>query len=265
MVQEARVDDDDIFGVGIAMPGPVGIRTGRPGRPPALPGWEGVDIPSTIGRRFPVPVVVDRDGNAEALGEYWSAWRHEVDDLLYVKCGTGMGCGIILDGRIHRGAESAAGEIGHVRVHAAGERPCFCGQTGCLATIASGRVLTEAMQALDKPVRDTCDVVGLAVDGDPEAVAAVYTAGTAVGEALVGAVNLLNPSVLVVGGDLAGADVLLTGVRDAFDNRTLGLASRSLRITGTSQSERSGIIGAAITILDDVLAPTAIDRLLDAA
>ncbi len=110
--------DADVRGIGIGVPGPVEHATGRPRNPPIMPGWDGYPIPERFADRYQVPVLVDNDVNIMALGEHWTHWR-EVDHLLLVKVGTGIGCGIIVDGRIHRGADGAAGDIGHIRVAAA--------------------------------------------------------------------------------------------------------------------------------------------------
>ena len=104
-------------GIGIGVPGPVEHATGRPRNPPIMPGWDGYPIPERFADRYRVPVLVDNDVNIMALGEHWTNWR-EVDHLLFIKVATGIGCGIVVDGRIHRGAEGAAGDIGHIRVAA---------------------------------------------------------------------------------------------------------------------------------------------------
>ena len=253
----------EVLGVGIGTPGPVDFRSGTPVNPPVLAGWHGADIRRAIQSRHDVPVVVDNDANAEAIGEYRTNWRGRADDLLYVKCGTGIGCGVVVSGAIHRGAEGASGEIGHIAVSGASHLVCRCGNTGCLEAVASGRALAEQLRAAGHDVANAREVVALLRSGEADATRLVRAAGRALGEVLAGAVNLLNPAAIVVGGDLAAADeVLLAGVRELIYQRATVLATRSLRIERTSHTDRLGIIGAAVTVLDVVLAPGEIDRMV---
>ena len=116
------------------MPGPVEFDTGRPVNPPIMPGWDGFDIPGWFAEHYRAPVLVDNDVNIMARGEHWVHWR-DTPHLLLVKVGTGIGCGIVADGHIHRGARGAAGDIGHIR--ATGEDViCACGNVGCLEAVA---------------------------------------------------------------------------------------------------------------------------------
>lgn len=266
LLGEADRRPDEVLGVGIGMPGPIEFQVGRVVDPPVLPGWNGVDIVSAVQQVHPVPVVVDNDANAEAIGEYWTSWRSEASDILYVKCGTGIGCGIVVGGAIHRGAQGASGEIGHIPVSSGGDRECRCGNSGCLETVASGRALSEELTRLGHDAPDGRAVIELLRQGNPDATRLIRTAGRALGEVLAGAVDILNPAAIVVGGDLAAADeTLLAGVQEAVYRRAGVLATRSLRIERGALRERAGIVGAAITVLDIALAPTAIDRMLEEA
>jgi predicted NBD/HSP70 family sugar kinase len=251
-----------VVGIGVGVPGPIEFR-GRPFHPTVLPGWDGVDIAAAFRERFDVAVVVDNDANAEAIGEH-RAMSLAVDDLLYVKCGTGIGCGIVVGGMIRRGAQGASGEIGHVRISSAGEAECRCGNNGCLETVASGRALAEQLTALGCPAADGREVVALLRQGEPNAARLIRAAGRALGEVLATAVDILNPAAVIVGGDLAAAEeTLLTGVREEIYRRSSVLATRSLHIERGSLGERAGVVGSALTVLDVVLAPAEIDRRLD--
>ncbi|MET0824859.1 MAG: ROK family transcriptional regulator, partial [Solirubrobacterales bacterium] len=133
----------DVRGIGIGVPGPVEHATGRPRNPPIMPGWDGYPIPERFADRYRVPVLVDNDVTIMALGEHWTNWR-EVDHLLFIKVATGIGWGIVVDGRIHRGAAGAAGDIGHIRVAVDDEREqliCSCGNRGCLEAMAGGAAM----------------------------------------------------------------------------------------------------------------------------
>ncbi len=146
LLREIGREDADVRGIGIGVPGPVEHATGRPRNPPIMPGWDGYPIPERFADRYRVPVLVDNDVNIMALGEHWTDWR-EVDHLLFIKVATGIGCGIVVDGRIHRGADGAAGDIGHIRVAVEGaeEITCSCGNVGCLEALAGGGAMARRL------------------------------------------------------------------------------------------------------------------------
>ncbi len=132
-------------GVGVGVPGPVEFATGTPVAPPIMPGWDGYRVGERLADYFGAPTLVDNDVNIMALGEHWKAWR-AYDHLLFVKVGTGIGCGIITDGRIHRGAQGAAGDIGHIHVPG-NEEICRCGNRGCLEAVAGGGAMAARLRA----------------------------------------------------------------------------------------------------------------------
>ena len=139
-----------------------------------------------------------------ALGEHWKAWR-AYDHLLFVKVGTGIGCGIITDGRIHRGAQGAAGDIGHIHVPG-NEEICRCGNRGCLEAVAGGGAMATRLRGDGIEAQNSRDVVRHVRDGRPEAMQLVRQAGRELGEVLAASVNFFNPGVIVIGGDIAHAD-----------------------------------------------------------
>jgi predicted NBD/HSP70 family sugar kinase len=266
LLARAALDPSDVAGIGIGLPGPVEFSAGRAVNPPIMPGWDGFGVPEYVRQSFPVPVLVDNDVNIMAVGEYWTSHRHEVDDLLMVKVGTGIGCGIIAAGRIQRGAQGAAGDLGHVHVADRTEL-CRCGNFGCVEAVAGGAALAAAMrQAGHADVRTADDVVALVQAGDSAANRAVRDAGRMLGEVLAAAVNLLNPSVIVLGGTVArSGDQLLAGVREVIYQRSLPLATRHLRIVRSGLGDRAGIVGAAVTAIEEVLDAQVIDQTLVAA
>jgi predicted NBD/HSP70 family sugar kinase len=246
----------EVAGIGIGLPGPVEHSTGLPRNPPIMPGWDGFPVPERFASRYGAPVLVDNDVNIMALGEHWTDWR-QVENLLFVKVGTGIGCGIIIDREIHRGADGAAGDIGHVRIvaDAVGEDAvCSCGNVNCLEALASGGAMARRLRAdgLDAP--NSRAVVELARAGVPEAVQMVRHSGRLVGEVIATAVNFFNPSVIVVGGDVADAqEQLLAGIREVVYQRSLPLATRHLRIVRSPLADRAGVIGAAAMVIEHVL------------
>lgn len=247
--------------IGIGLPGPVDFDTGRPVSPPIMPGWDGFSLRDWFASRYAAPVFVDNDVNIMARGEHAVHWR-DVQHLLMVKVGTGIGCGIVVDGHIHHGAHGAAGDIGHIRVTNS-DVVCRCGNTGCLEAVAGGQALAVRLRAEGLPVRTSREVADLVRSGNPDAIRMVRDAGRKLGEVMAGIVNFFNPSVIVLGGDIATAhEHLLAGVREGVFSRSLPLATRDLRIVISQLGDRSGVIGAATMAIDQILSPVAVDAAL---
>ena len=264
----ASAPDADLAAVGIGLPGPVEHSTGRPISPPIMPGWDRYDVVEHVRRTTGVPVLVDNDVNIMALGER-RTHLSEVDDLVLIKVATGIGAGIVSGGRLQRGAQGTAGDLGHVRVARAGEVVCRCGNTGCLEALAAAPALAEALRARGVPARTGQDVVDLVRGGDATAIAVVRDAGRDIGEVVATMVNLVNPSVVVIGGLLAGAgEHLLAGIREVVYLRSLPLATAQLRIEASRAGTEAGVLGAVALAVDHVLSPTAVEAaslaLLDA-
>ena len=231
----------------------------------SCPAGTATAIAARLRDRYQAPVLVDNDVNIMALGEYWSRWR-DTDHLLFVKVGTGIGCGIITDGRIHRGAQGAAGDIGHIHVPDHDDVICRCGNLGCLEAIAGGGAMATTLTSLGVEAHNSRDVVRHVRDGRPEAMRLVRQAGRELGGVLASAVNFFNPGVIVIGGDIAHADEhLLAGVREVVYRRSTALATRSIRIARSTLDDRAGVIGAAVMVIEAVLAPDAVDQAIAAA
>lgn len=255
----------DVHAVGVGLPGPVEFATGRPKNPPIMPGWHDYSVPDHLGARFGAPVLVDNDVNIMALGEYYSAWRDRADHLLVVKVGTGIGCGIVVGGHIHRGAAGAAGDIGHIQVAGHDHDICRCGNLGCLESVAGGGAMARQLREAGLDARNGRDVVRLALAGEIRAVQLIRQAGRLLGEVLAGLVNFFNPDAVVLGGDLAhAADYLFAGVREIVYQRSLPLATRDLEISRSALDDDAGIAGAAVMAIEHVLAPTAVNAALAA-
>jgi glucokinase-like ROK family protein len=260
MLDEVGRGPSDVRGIGIGVPAPVDFSTGQPVNPPVMPGWDGFMIPAWFRQHYGAPVLVDNDVNVMAFGEYSTHWR-DTQHLLFVKVGTGIGAGLVAGGAIHRGAQGAAGDIGHIRLGGHDDSLCRCGNTGCLEAVASGHALARRLTEAGRDAVDGRAVVELARAGDTLAIQLVRDAGRSIGEVLAGCVNFFNPAVVVIGGDLSGAEEhLLAGVREVTVQRSLPLATRALRIVATQLGDRAGVVGAALLVLDHVLAPDAVDR-----
>ncbi|WP_344247518.1 ROK family protein [Actinocorallia libanotica] len=253
----------EVCGVGVGLPGPVSHGTGRPVSPPIMPGWDGFDVPGRLGARLGAPVLVDNDVNIMAVGEHWSTGRGTAH-MIFVKLGTGIGSGLITEHRLHRGAQGAAGDIGHIRASAeAADALCRCGNTGCLEAVAGGGALAARLRAEGLDADTAWDVVRLVRAGDRTAVTLVRQAGREIGQVLASLVNFFNPGVIVIGGELADAgEHLLAGVRESVYSRSLPLATAHLNIRVSELGEQVGIIGAAVLVIEETLSPDAVDRSL---
>jgi predicted NBD/HSP70 family sugar kinase len=230
-----------------------------------MPGWDGFDVPGFVRSELAEmsdrsSVIVDNDVNIMALGEHFIGFR-DVDHLLFIKVATGIGSGIISDGALRRGAQGAAGDMGHIQVPHDVDAVCRCGNIGCLEAVASGTAIAGRLREAGLDATSSHDVVALARGGSVLANRLLRDAGRTIGEVLASAVSLLNPSVIVIGGPLAEVgDPLLAGVREVVYRRSLPLATAQLQIVPASAGDMSGVVGAAVMVIDDVLAPEAVDR-----
>ncbi|MFD0554599.1 ROK family transcriptional regulator [Streptomyces rectiviolaceus] len=261
LLDEAARDPESLQAIGVGVPGPVEFSTGRPVDPPIMPGWHQYPIPEFFAERFGPRALVDNDVNVMALAEQRRAFP-DTRYLLYIKVGTGIGCGIVADGRLHRGAQGSAGDIGHIRVGDI-EEPCRCGNSGCLEAVAGGAAIARKLSELGLRATSGSDVVALVKSGNRDAVRMVREAGRAVGEVLAGLVNFFNPDTVVVGGALAAVhDQLLAGVREAVYRRSHPLATHVLRIEPSRTGENAAAIGAGILAVEHALSPRQVDRAL---
>lgn len=262
LVEQAGRTMGELAAVGVGLPGPVEHSTGRPTNPPIMPGWDDADVPGRLRHLLGAPVLVDNDVNIMALGEHWAEFP-DVDHLLFVKVATGIGAGVISDGQIRRGAQGAAGDLGHIAVPGGKALLCRCGNTGCLEALASGRAVAVALSAEGIPATSSADVVALVRSGNVAASHAVREAGRTIGGVLAACVSMLNPSVIVIGGNLAEAgESLLAGIREVVYRRSLPLATQHLRIVASRTKGRAGIFGASAMAADHVLSPAAIEALI---
>jgi predicted NBD/HSP70 family sugar kinase len=265
LLAEAGRRPDELRGTGIGVPGPVEHSTGRPVLPPIMPGWDGYDIPGHMGQALGGPVLVDNDVNLMALGEHATVYPH-VEQMIFVKVATGIGAGIISGGRLHRGAQGAAGDLGHVAALHGDGIPCTCGNVGCLEAVASGPAVVRALRESGVEVADSRELVQLAKQGDLAAATAIRDAGREIGHVLATCVSLLNPSVIAVGGHLAqSAESLLAGIREVVYGRSLPLATGELQIVASRTGGQAGVIGAATMVIQHVLSVDQVEHQLAAA
>jgi predicted NBD/HSP70 family sugar kinase len=271
LLAEAGRSTADVHGVGIDVPGPVDFDSGQVVSPPIMSGWDRFDIPGWFAGRYACPVLVDKDVNAMAFGEHRSVYP-DVRQLLMVKAGTGVGAGMIIGGEVYRGADGAAGDIGHIqlsgdRVTAEGtgsEPICRCGNTGCVEAYAGGWAIVRDLRAAGHDdIVSVDDAVRLVRTGDLTAVRLARRAGRIIGHAIADSVSLFNPRVVVIGGQLAGIEEqLFAGIREMVYRRSLPLATRNLQIVATTLNNRSGLVGLAQLLADGIFAPDRVGALI---
>ncbi len=256
-----------LWGIGVGVPGPVEFRTGRPIFPSIMPGWDNYPVRERLAARYGAPVWVDNDVNAMALGELRAGVAAGHRNVIVVKIGTGIGAGVISDGRLHRGAQGSAGDVGHIHVSDDRSVVCRCGNEGCLEALAGGEAIGRDGEAAARDGRSprllaildahgvvTAEDVALAASfGDAVAVDLLQAAGRRVGLMLASVVNFFNPSLVVIGGGVAqSGDVLLASIREVVYSRGLPLATRDLLVQRSSLGSLAGVIGGSAMVVDQL-------------
>ena len=267
-----------IWGIGIGLPGPVEFATGCPTSPPIMPGWDRFPVRSRLSNRFNAPTWVDNDVNILAMGELSRGLALNVEDAIFVKIGTGIGAGLISHGHLHRGAQGAAGDIGHVLVAEDTKEVCRCGKLGCLEALASGHAIAlqgeEAARSGMSPFLarlleenqaiTSRDVSEAANHGDRASREILSHAGRLVGQTIAAMVNFYNPSLVIVGGGVTNAgDTFLASIRQSIYTRSLPLATRDLRIPRSDLGDLGGIYGAAAMVSDEILSADLLPQWID--
>ncbi|MDC7238783.1 MAG: ROK family protein, partial [Spirochaetales bacterium] len=228
--------------------------------------WHGYPLKELYEKEFSCPVLIENDVNVMALGEgYMGSTRNEAD-FLFIKAGTGIGAGLIIDGKIYRGAKGCAGDIGHIPIDGSTVL-CHCGNKGCLEAVAGGKALTglakEKAESGESPflaqrLKEGCelsarDINDGAIAGDLSCIKLVQDAGKAVGQVAEKLVSFLNPSSIVIGGGLANfGNHYIGAIREAIIRRSLHLATYELRVCFSELKDMSGPMGAGTLILDHI-------------
>lgn len=270
-VEASTVSWEMIAGIGLGIPGPLSVDLHRLSSPPHMPGWDNIDIWEPLHAAFNKPLYIDNDANMGALGESRLGAGRGDTDMAYIKIGTGIGGGLILNGRIYRGNQGSAGELGHLTIDENGP-PCVCGGRGCLETLAGTRaIVADAEQGLSlarkqalepgkeipvaesaqREYADIADVVAAAQQGDAACMAALERAGERIALALAGLVNLVNPASIVLDGSVARAgEILLPSIRRAVASTSLPSAWKGTRLLLGELGATAIALGAALTVLD---------------
>ncbi|WP_435741815.1 ROK family protein [Nocardioides sp. SYSU DS0663] len=253
-----------VLGIGMSLPGTVDPERRVSVDAPVMKGWDGVPLAPHLTAVVDAPVHLANDTAALTRSELFGP-PPLGSDLLVVKASTGLGLGIIADGRLVHGDRGVTGELGHTRVDGADDLLCRCGAHGCLETVAAGWSLVHRLTEQGGTARHVRDLVALALDGDPLARSLLRESGRRVGEVLAVAVNLLHPQTVVVGGDMGAAfDLYTAGMREAVYARAAASVARDLRFAPAAHGDSAGLVGCAALVIDHELSPAAVDARLRA-
>jgi predicted NBD/HSP70 family sugar kinase len=259
LVESTGIARDKVLGVGLGVPGPIDVETGTLGSTAILPGWSGINPRQELTDRLGVPVQVDNDANLGALGELvWGGGRG-VKDLAYIKVASGVGAGLVVDGRIYRGPGGTAGEIGHITLDESGP-VCRCGNRGCLETFTAARYVLELLRGSHGDGLTIPKMVQLGREGDPGCRRVIGDVGRHIGMGVASLCNLLNPSRVVLGGDLAEAGELVLGpIRESVSRYAIPSAAQRLSVVPGALGARAEVLGALALVLSEMGDSTLLD------
>ncbi len=273
ILEKGGIGLNQLTAIGVGVPGPIVAKLGTVREPPIMPGWDHFPIRSHLESMWGIPVILDNDAALGALGEWSQGAGRGEQNLAYIKVGTGVGAGLLLDRNIYRGHTGGAGEIGHISLMENGPR-CLCGNKGCLEALAGGQAIAKKAQAVVKSGRRTQlesikptenitakDVATAARLGDLVAQQIFMEAGGYLGIAIANLINLFNPGMVVVGGGVAQiGDLLLDPIRRVVRERSLKSSAETVRINSALLGRRSTSMGAVVGAID-----IAMDRLVNQA
>ena len=238
------------LGIVVGVPGPVSHNLGKVVSPPIMPGWDGVNFQKEFSEATGLEVYLENDTNLLAIAEHRHVYP-DVKDLILVKIATGIGSGIIVNGQLLTGSSGSAGDIGHVQLDALKGLHCRCGHTECVESFASGWALTEKINSMGYSLSDTSDISELCLNGDLKVLQLVSEASSYIGHAVADAVNLLNPSKVVLAGRLVEAsDKVLATIKEVVYQRSGALATKNLEILISKLGPEAALLGSAQLGLD---------------
>jgi len=249
VLSEVAVERTSVVGVGMGIPGPVDRARGTAGSATILPGWVGLRIAAEMEQRLGIPVQIENDANLGALAELtWGAGR-DCSNFAYIKAATGIGAGIVIDGRLLRGATGTAGEIGHTTLDEGGPL-CYCGNRGCLETVASGPAIVQLVGPVNGETLTLSQIVDQASGGDLRCRRALADAGREIGVAIAGLCNLINPERVIVGGLMSRAgEVLLRPLRESIRRHAVQAAAETVDVRAAVFVERAELLGSVALAL----------------
>lgn len=260
LLKETKMKPSDIEGIGFGFPGQIDCKKGVVRLAPNIPGWVDIPIASIIEKEFGIPTRVDNDVRTATLGELNYGAGVGCENLICITVGTGIGSGLVVNGKLVRGANNAAGEIGHIKLNMQGGPLCGCGDRGCLEAYASGPSIVAMAEEyirggkstkyreLANPEITPYIVAVAAKEGDPVARQIFRVMGEYIGMGLTSVVNLLNPEKIIIGGGVADAgDILLEPIKETIAKRAMTI-QREVKIVPAQLGNTAGVIGASLLI-----------------
>ena len=258
---------EQVTAISVGVPGPVVAKLGIVSAPPIMPGWDAFPIRQQMQAHWHKPISLDNDADLAALGEWTFGIGRGESNLAFIKIGTGIGCGLLLDGHLFRGVSGTAGEIGHVTISDDGP-PCTCGNYGCLEAMAGGRAIAQrALLAVKAGQRTQLarldlarelsarDVAQAAQQGDPVCQQLMADAGRQIGSALASLINLLNPGMVIIGGGVAQAGpCLLDPLQQAIGEHTMRPSREAVKVVVSALGPRAVSMGAVALALTQTFA-----------
>jgi len=262
LLDRSGVNISQLMAVGVGVPGPVITDAGAVVSPPIMPGWDGYPIRETLQKEWGCPVSLNNDAELGALGEWaYGAGRGE-RNLAFIKVGSGIGAGLIINQQIYCGTTGSAGEIGHLTIDENGPL-CSCGNHGCMEAFAGGHAIALQARKLVESGKRTLlsgipieyltaqEVAKAARSGDLPSQEIIMRAGTFIGIAIAGLINLFNPGAVIIGGGVAQAgDLLTNSIRQAVRERSLLASKQGVRITTAMLGNRSSLMGATVQAIN---------------
>ncbi|WP_104180175.1 ROK family transcriptional regulator [Arthrobacter sp. B0490] len=249
LLANGGIDRRALLGAGIGIPGPIDRRTGTVVQGAILPEWVGINIHDTFGERLQVPVFIDNDANLGALAQVTWGPHSAVENLLFIKVGSGIGSGMVLNGSLYYGNVGVTGELGHTTINEHGVI-CRCGNRGCLETVASTSTMIELLSRGSTETVDTQRIIEWALAGDTAALRVIDDAGAAIGRALAHVANMINPETIVIGGPLTSlGDILLEPVRRGLARHAVPIIGETTGVCMSSLGDRAEALGGAAVVL----------------
>lgn len=258
LVADARGPSEALVGVALGVPGPVDTETQRLLSPARMPGWNGVNVRAMLEELTGLPALAENDANLMAVGEH-SLLGGQIENLIFVKLGTGIGCGVIASGQLYRGGRGAAGDISHLRVAGAPDVTCSCGRSGCLEALASGAAIVRELADAGVHIDNPAEILDLIDRSEPAAARILRAAGRATGEVLAGLVSFFNPQVLVLGGVLSQAEPFVATLRSTLYDRCLPMTMDGLAVSTSKAGSSAGVLGAGRLLVEHVFRSETVD------
>lgn len=253
VIQNANIPTQHIKGIGIGAPGPLDSKKGMITCPPNLPTWKDIPIKEWVEKEFDFPVRLENDANAAALAEKWIGAGQSCNHFIYMTVSTGIGSGIICDGKLLRGRKGNAGDIGHMVVDPS-FGTCTCGQKGCLEMIASGTAISREGSKIIGESLSTEEVFQLYDQGHPEIVPYLDSVIEVLGVACVSLINTFDTEKIIIGGGVSKVgDALFQPIRSYVQSYALNPDGRTTKIVPSKLEQNSGVVGAAALWIPSVM------------